>query len=35
MVLGDNLKDIKEDLKTVWDKLADYFKVTLSNFFIF
>jgi hypothetical protein len=34
-ILGDNLKDIKEDLKTVWDKLADYFKVTLSNFFIF
>ena len=34
-ILGDNLESIKEDLKTVWDKLADYFKVTLSNFFIF
>ena len=34
-MLGDNLESIKEDLKTVWDKLADYFKVTLSNFFIF
>ena len=34
-MLGDNLENIKEDLKTAWTKLADYFKVTLSNFFIF
>jgi len=24
-ILGDNLKDIKEDLKTIWGKLADNF----------
>ena len=34
-MLGDNLKSIKEDLKSVRDKLAAYFKVTLRNFFIF